>query len=111
MCSYGRRCNIEIKPPTIRCRTLSCSEATLPNNSVVRQFSAKMFASTRGVGRLVEACVLDEITHIRLMRKSRQVIGYARDALVIFAIVAAGMYVLDHPEKVDAFLDWVLRRN
>jgi hypothetical protein len=55
--------------------------------------------------------VPDEITHIRLMRESREVIGYARDALIIFIIVAAGMYVLDHPEKVDAFLNWVLRRH
>jgi hypothetical protein len=45
------------------------------------------------------------------MRESREVIGYARDALIIFIIVAAGMYVLDHPEKVDAFLNWVLRRH
>jgi hypothetical protein len=43
--------------------------------------------------------VPDEMMHIRLMRKSRKVIGYARDALVIFIIAAAEMYVLDHPEK------------
>jgi hypothetical protein len=55
--------------------------------------------------------VVGEITHIHLMRKSRELIGYARDALVILVIVAAGMYILDHPEKVDAFLNWVLRRN
>jgi hypothetical protein len=45
------------------------------------------------------------------MREAREVIGYARDALVIFVIVAAGIYVLEHPEKIDAFLNWVLRRN
>jgi hypothetical protein len=44
---------------------------------------------------------------IRLMRKSRD----ARDALVILVIVAAGMYIQHHPEKIDGFLNWVLRRN
>jgi hypothetical protein len=45
------------------------------------------------------------------MYKSREIIGYARDALVILIIVAAGMYVLNHPEKIDAFLNWMLRRH
>lgn len=46
------------------------------------------------------------------MRKSREIIGYVRDALVILIIVAAGMYVLNYPEKVvDAFLIWMLRRH
>jgi hypothetical protein len=60
---------------------------------------------------LAETYVVNEITHIHLMRKSREVIGYARDGLIILVIVAAGMYILDHPEKIDAFLSWVLRRN
>ena len=38
------------------------------------------------------------------MRRTRDVIGYARDALVILIIVAAGMYVLIHPDNVDVFL-------
>jgi hypothetical protein len=40
-----------------------------------------------------------------------RVIGYVRDAVVILAIVAGGMYVLSHPEKVDAFLTWMLGRH
>jgi hypothetical protein len=58
-----------------------------------------------------QTCALKQITHIHLMRNAREVIGYARDALVIFVIVTAGIYVLEHPEKIDAFLNWVLRRN
>jgi hypothetical protein len=34
-----------------------------------------------------------------------RVIGYVRDAVVILAIVVGGMYILSHPEKVDAFLN------
>jgi hypothetical protein len=45
------------------------------------------------------------------VRRARGVIGYARDILLIILIVAAGMYVLAHPEKVDALLNWMLRRN
>jgi hypothetical protein len=40
-----------------------------------------------------------------------RVIGYVRDAVVILAIVAGGMYVLSHPEKVEAFLNLMLRRH
>ena len=40
-----------------------------------------------------------------------RVIGYVRDAVAIVAIVAGGIYVLSHPEKVDAFLNWTLGRH
>jgi hypothetical protein len=71
----------------------------------------KMFAP--GGGWPVSTCVLEQITHIRPMPKpkAREIIGHARDALLIFVIVLAGMYVLDHPEKVDTFLNWLLRRH
>jgi hypothetical protein len=38
-------------------------------------------------------------------------LGHVRDILVIAFIVGADLYVLNHPEKIDAFLDWILRRN
>ena len=70
----------------------------------------KTFAPGGG-GWPVSTCVPEQITHIRPMPKAREIIGAARDALLIFVIVLAGMYVLDHPEKVDTFLDWILRRH
>jgi hypothetical protein len=38
-------------------------------------------------------------------------IGYMRDALVILVITVGGMYLLDHPEKFDALLNWMLHRQ
>jgi hypothetical protein len=46
-----------------------------------------------------------------LTPKTWQVIGYVRDAVVILAIVVGGMYDLSHPEKIDAFLSWILGRH
>jgi len=46
-----------------------------------------------------------------LTPKTWRVIGYVRDAVVILAIVVGGMYILSHPEKVYAFLNWVLGRH
>ena len=46
-----------------------------------------------------------------LTPKTWRVISYVRDAVVILAIVVGGMYILSHPEKVDAFLNWVLGRH
>jgi hypothetical protein len=46
-----------------------------------------------------------------LTPKTWRVIGYVRDAVVILAIVVGGMYILSHPEKVDAFLNWALGRH
>jgi hypothetical protein len=45
------------------------------------------------------------------MQKSRPTMAIVRDALVIFVVVAAGLYVLSHPEKTDAFLNWMLGRH
>ena len=48
------------------------------------------------------ACVLEQIARVY----AREIVGYARDALIIFVVVAAGMCVLSHPEKIDdAFLN------
>jgi hypothetical protein len=45
------------------------------------------------------------------MPQDPRIVGYARDASVILVIVAAGLYILSHPDDVDAFLNWLLRRN
>jgi ADP-ribose pyrophosphatase YjhB (NUDIX family) len=47
----------------------------------------------------------------KLKTSQRQIIGYVGDALVILVIVLGGMYILSSPEKVDAFLNWMLGRN
>jgi hypothetical protein len=39
------------------------------------------------------------------------VIGNVLDATVILVIVIAGLYVMSHPEKVDAFLNWIFRSH
>jgi len=41
---------------------------------------------------------------------TRRVLGYVRDALIIAFIVTAGTYILWNPEKVDAFMNWLLRQ-
>jgi hypothetical protein len=38
-------------------------------------------------------------------------IGYVRDAVIILVIAVGGMYILDHPEKFDAFLRWAIGRH
>lgn len=48
---------------------------------------------------------------LSLTRENRRVIGYARDAVVILVIAVGGMYVLSNPEKLDAFLNWVIGRR
>jgi hypothetical protein len=40
-----------------------------------------------------------------------RVIGYLRDAAIILLITVAGIYVLEHPEKFDAFLNWMSGRQ
>jgi hypothetical protein len=45
------------------------------------------------------------------MAKPREIIARLRDTLVILVIAAAGMYVLSHPDKIDAFLNWILGRH
>jgi hypothetical protein len=46
-----------------------------------------------------------------LTSETWQAIGYARDALVILVITFGGLYLLDHPEKFDALLNWMLHRR
>ena len=45
-----------------------------------------------------------------LAPNTRRVLGYVRDALIILGIAVGGMYVLDHPEKLDDYLSWLLGR-
>jgi hypothetical protein len=37
---------------------------------------------------------------------TRQTIAYVRDGLLILVLALGGMYVLMHPEKFDAFMNW-----
>ena len=62
----------------------------------------KMFAPGGG-GWPVSTCVLEQITHIRPMPKAREIICAARDALLIFVIVLAGMYVLTTLRRLTPF--------
>jgi hypothetical protein len=48
---------------------------------------------------------------LSLTPENRRVIGYARDTLVILGIAIGGMYVLSKPEKLDAFLNWMIGRH
>ena len=45
------------------------------------------------------------------MGRACEIIRNARDAAIIFIIVAGGIYVLSHPEWIDALLNWILRRR
>lgn len=85
------------------------SNATGPPVSTVARLDAA--GVPNAPCRELKSPLSERIKHIRAMRKSREIIGYVRDALVILIIVAAGMYVLNYPEKVDAFLNWMLRRH
>jgi hypothetical protein len=40
-----------------------------------------------------------------------KVIGSVIDILVIASIVGGGLYIMNHPEKIDFFLNWILGRN
>jgi hypothetical protein len=47
-----------------------------------------------------------------LLKSERyNLIGHIRDGLIISAVVGAGIYFLEHAEKLDAFLDWMLGRR
>ena len=48
---------------------------------------------------------------LSLTPENRRVIGYARDTLAILGIAIGGMYVLSNPEKLDAFLNWMIGRH
>jgi hypothetical protein len=38
----------------------------------------------------------------------RQTIAYIRDGVLILGLALGGMYVLAHPEKFDAFMNWTI---
>jgi len=46
-----------------------------------------------------------------LTPENRRVIGYALDAMAILLITIGGLYILSHPEKIDALLDWMIGRH
>ena len=45
-----------------------------------------------------------------LMPQTRKIFGYVRDAVLIGGIIAWGFYVFANPDKVDAFLNWMIGR-
>jgi hypothetical protein len=46
-----------------------------------------------------------------MTRETWLIVGHVRDAAIILFIVVGGIYVLEHPEKFDAFLNWMIRRH
>jgi hypothetical protein len=46
-----------------------------------------------------------------LKPETYEIIGYIRDALIIFGIVAVGMYFLSYPDSFDAVLNFMLGRH
>ena len=47
---------------------------------------------------------------LSLTPENRKAIGYVLDAIVICVVTIGGLYVLSHPEKIDAFLNWMIDR-
>jgi hypothetical protein len=47
---------------------------------------------------------------LSLTPQTLKIFGYARDVVVIIGIIAWAMYVFANPDKVDAFLNWVIAR-
>jgi hypothetical protein len=47
---------------------------------------------------------------LSLTPQALKIIGYVRDTVVIVGIIAWGFYVFANPDKVDAFLNWLLGR-
>jgi hypothetical protein len=43
--------------------------------------------------------------------ETRQTIGYVRDGILILALALGAMYVLAHPEKFDAFMNWTIGQH
>jgi hypothetical protein len=43
--------------------------------------------------------------------ESRQTLAYVRDGVLILALALGAMYVLVHPEKFDAFMNWTIGRH
>ncbi len=51
------------------------------------------------------------LRQVELQADRNETIGYIRDALIILGIALGGLYVLSHPEIIDAFLNWMLERD
>lgn len=43
--------------------------------------------------------------------ETRSPVAYFRDGVLILALALGGMYVLAHPEKFDAFLNWTIGKH
>jgi hypothetical protein len=46
---------------------------------------------------------------LHLTPQAGKIIGYVRDTVVIVGIIAWAFYVFANPDKVDAFLNWMLK--
>ena len=43
-----------------------------------------------------------------MTHETSRIVCYVLDVAVILSIVIAGIYFFEHPEKIDAFLDWTV---
>jgi hypothetical protein len=53
---------------------------------------------------------LESDQHLKLSRAPDTwvVLGYVRDVLVILVIALGALYLSEHPEKFDAFMNWII---
>jgi hypothetical protein len=53
---------------------------------------------------------LESDQHLKLSRAPDLwvVLGYVRDVLVILVIALGALYLSEHPEKFDAFMNWII---
>jgi hypothetical protein len=58
----------------------------------------------------VRACLAGAQRRLGLAPQTLTIIGYARDLIVIFGVIASGFYLFANPERVDALLDWMIGR-
>ncbi len=47
---------------------------------------------------------------LSLTPQTFKIIGYVRDLILIVGIIAWAAYVFANPDKVDAFLNWMIGR-
>jgi hypothetical protein len=50
----------------------------------------------------------DQSLKLGLTPDTWRVIGYLRDVLIILIIALGALYVSEHPEKFDAFMNWLI---
>jgi hypothetical protein len=62
-------------------------------------------------GHNAAGAFLERRLSLGLQPETYKNIGYIRDALLSLAVIAAGMYLLENPDKFDAVLDWMLGRH